>query len=142
MTKLELEHRDQEDRTPHIGPFALTPALDETYWSYRVVLTPKQAIVGFPKFGTIGIGFAVEDEDWNTNLPYTCDAQQIFDHIAENKGDDEISAGDCVTAIEMIRTAIYGTNWHAEKMREHGRPLDWTQPPIEIVSGLDDEDDD
>lgn len=130
MTELILETRDQENRTPIIGQMMLTPALGKNYWSYRVVLTPAQAVVGFPKFGTIGIGFAVESEDWNTNLPYTCDAQQIFDHIAENKGDDAIRDEDCVAAIEMIRAAVYATPEHAARMTEQGRPLDWWQPPI------------
>lgn len=130
MSELILETRDQENRTPVIGQMMLTPALDENYWAYCVVLTPSQAIVGFPKFATIGIGFAVESEDWNTNLPYTCDAKQIFDHIAENKGDDSISDADCVAAIEMIRAAIYATPEHAARMAEHGRPVDWSQPPI------------
>lgn len=101
--RLALEIRGQENRTVEIGPFAITPSLGENYWSYRVMLSERQAIVGFPKFSTIGIGFAVEDEDWNTNLPYTCDAEQIYDHIEENKGDDSISREDCITAIRMIQ---------------------------------------
>ena len=38
----------------------ITPPLDEDYWLFRVKLYEDQAIVGFPKFGTIGIGFAQE----------------------------------------------------------------------------------
>lgn len=102
MSKLELEIRDQADQTSQIGPVMLTPAIDEDYWTYRVALSGTQAVVGFPKFGTIGIGFARE-EDWNTNLPYTCSAVEIYDHIEHNKGNDEISREDCIAAIEMIR---------------------------------------
>lgn len=144
MAELVLETRDQDNRTPQIGPFLLTPSLGGNYWSYRVVLTATQAILGFPKFDTIGIGFAREDEDWNTNLPYTCDAQTIYDHIEHNKGDDSISAEDCVAAIEMIRTAVYATPEHAEKMRKQGRPIDWVNLPITFEAvdlGAPDEDD-
>lgn len=102
MSKLTLEIHGQEDRTPQIGPFMLTPPIDEDYWAYRVRLSDRQAIVGFPKFGTIGIGFAVE-EDWNTNFPYTCDAVEIYEHIERNKGDDSITREDCIAAIELIR---------------------------------------
>lgn len=83
----------------------ITPPIDEDFWMMRVTLSENQAIVCFPKFSTIGIGFQHE-ADWNTNLPYTCDAQKIFDHISHNKGDQSIKDGDCVKAIEMIQAAI------------------------------------
>lgn len=82
-----------------------TPPLDEDYWIFRVKLHEDQAIVGFPKFTTIGIGFA-QEEDWNTNLPYTCDAQQIFDHIKHNKKYEEISDESCINAIQLIKNAV------------------------------------
>lgn len=103
-TGLKLEIRGQDDRTVQVGGIMLTPLIDEGYWAYRVRVSETQAIAGFPKFGTIGVGFAVE-EDWNTNLPYTCDADEIYDHIAHNKGDDSISREDCITAIQMIQEA-------------------------------------
>ena len=68
-------------------------------------LSDEQAIVGFPKFGMIGIGFA-QEEDWNTNLPSSLDAQEIFDHISHNKGDPDIADEDCVQAIRMIQAAV------------------------------------
>jgi hypothetical protein len=106
MTDLQLEKRDQADGTVRIGDVGLmTPSLGEDYWTYRVMLGERQAIVGFPKFVTIGIGFAVEDDDWNTNLPYTCDAVEIFEHIKVNRGDDAISDEDCVAAIRLIQEA-------------------------------------
>lgn len=101
---LILENRNERDRTVAVGPMMLTPAIDEDYWTYRVRLGDKQAIVGFPKFGTIGVGFAVE-EDWNTNLPYTCDAERIYEHIEHNKADEAISREDCLTAIRMVQDA-------------------------------------
>lgn len=104
MSNLVLETKNQQDQTPHVGVVAITPSLGEDYWTYRVRLSDSQAIVGFPKFGTIGVGFAVE-EDWNTNLPFTCDADQIYEHIADNKGDDSISREVCVEAIRMVQQA-------------------------------------
>lgn len=89
----------------------MTPMVNEDYWAYRVRLTDTQAIVGFPKFATVGIGFAIE-EDWNTNLPYTCTAEEIYDHIEHNKGDEEISREDCLTAIRMIQTMATATAPH------------------------------
>jgi hypothetical protein len=82
----------------------ITPLIDKDYWMFKVPLSDKQAIVGFPKFTTIGIGFQNE-EDWNTNLPYSCDAQEIYDHIAHNKGDDSISDNQCIEAINLIKDA-------------------------------------
>jgi hypothetical protein len=84
----------------------ITPALTPDFWLYRVPLSDKQAIVCFPKFATlIGIGFQYE-EDWNTNLPHTCDAREIYEHIKHNKGDDGISDDDCVKAIEALQAVI------------------------------------
>ena len=99
---LVLEIRGQEDKTAHVGPFMITPGIDEDYWQYRVRLSGTQAVIGFPKFGTIGVGFA-QEEDWNTNLPYTCEADEIWQHIRHNKGDEGISDENCIAAIRMIR---------------------------------------
>ncbi|QKW15320.1 hypothetical protein [Verrucosispora sp. NA02020] len=104
MSKLSLETKNQQDETVRIGPVALTPAVDEGHWTYRVRLTGAQSIVGFPKFSTIGIGFAVED-DWNTNLPYTCTAEEIYEHIEHNRGDASITREDCIAAIRLIQEA-------------------------------------
>jgi hypothetical protein len=82
-----------------------TPPIGEDFWIMRVPLTDKQAIVTFPKFGTYGIGFQVE-EDWNTNLPYTCDKEEIYNHIEYNKGDDSISKEDCINAIDLLQKAL------------------------------------
>jgi len=102
---MELEIRDQENKTAVVGPLMLTPMVDEDYWQYRVRLTDTQAILGFPKYSTVGIGFAIE-EDWNTNLPYTCGTEEIFNHIKHNKSDDAISDEDCIEAIRMIQEAV------------------------------------
>lgn len=101
---LILETKGQRNETAVVGSAMLTPAIDEDYWAWRVRLSETQAILGFPKFTTIGIGFAAE-EDWNTNLPYTCSAEQIYDHIEHNKGDDSISRADCLAAIRLVQAA-------------------------------------
>ena len=82
----------------------ITPAISEDYWCFRVQLSEKQAIIGFPKFCTIGIGFQHE-EDWNTNLPYSSDKEEIYNHIECNKNDDSITKEDCLEAIELIQKA-------------------------------------
>lgn len=110
MTTLTLERRSQVDRTTTLGAdratVSLTPRIDEDYWTYRVRLTETQAVVGFPKFSTIGIGFAVED-DWNTNLPYKCDTEQIVVHICHNAGDPAITPLMIAEAVDLIRRAAY-----------------------------------
>jgi len=111
---LVLEIRGQQDKTMHAGPAMITPAIDEDYWAYRVRLSGTQAIVGFPKFFTIGIGFA-QEEDWNTNLPYTCETDEIWQHIRHNKGNDAIADEDCIAAIGMVQAA-------ASAGRDGGQP--------------------
>lgn len=101
---LTLESRSQRDTTPRVGLVSLTPPIDEDYWEFRVKLTDAQAIVAFPKFGTIGVGFA-QEEDWNTNLPYTCDAEEILDHIWHNAGDEAITRDAALEAIRMVQSA-------------------------------------
>lgn len=89
------------------GAILITPNISEDYWVFRVKLTDKQSIIGFPKFWTIGIGFAVED-DWNTNLPYSSDAEKIYNHIKCNKkvdGDKTISKANVVAAIKLVQEA-------------------------------------
>ena len=83
----------------------VTPPLDGDYWLFRVPVSDKQAIIGFPKFMTIGIGFQIEEKNWNTDLPFQCDAEMIFNHISLNKGDDNISDDDCIEAIKVIQVA-------------------------------------
>lgn len=107
--ELTLERNCKEfgsDKTGELrSNLAITPALDGEYWIYRVMLSKQQAIIGFKKFFTIGIGFWRE-EDWNTNLPYTSNAKDIYEHIEHNKKEDSIRDEDCIRAIEMIQEAI------------------------------------
>jgi hypothetical protein len=101
---LVLETKTQAEGGLIGGGIMITPPLGEDYWEYRVRLSDTQAVVGFPKFGTIGIGFAAE-EDWNANLPYTCGTEEIYAHIQHNKGDESITRADCLQAIRMIQDA-------------------------------------
>jgi hypothetical protein len=107
---MELERKGQANETGVLltedgtAGVASTPPIDEDYWEYRVKLSDTQAVVGFPKFSTVGIGFA-QEEDWNTNLPFDCETATIFKHIAHNKGDDGIDDDDVVTAIRLIQEA-------------------------------------
>jgi hypothetical protein len=103
---LRLERRDETDNGVINERLSITPAIGEDYWSYRVIVGEHQAVLGFPKFSTIGIGFAVED-DWNTNLPYRCDTDEIWNHIKHNKGEEPIPDEWCIEAIRMIQAAAH-----------------------------------
>lgn len=103
--RLVLDRRAQVDATITAGFVMLSPPLGEDYWTYRVRLTNRQAVVGFPKFETIGIGFAIEAVSTNMNLPYRLPAAMIAGHIACNKGDNTIPDEAVIQAIQMIRDA-------------------------------------
>ena len=108
VERLVLERKGQPNKTRVLDTASarllMSPPLGEDYWLYRVRLSDRQAIVGFPKYTTIGVGFAVED-DWNTNLPYRQPAEDIYDHIKHNKGDDGIADADCLAAIRPVQEA-------------------------------------
>lgn len=89
-----------------LGQVLMTPALSPDYWQYRVMLTETQAVLGFWKFGMIGVGFAVENGSWNTNLPHCEDADRLFSHIEINKGEDQIPDEDVIEAIRLIDQAV------------------------------------
>lgn len=92
-------------RIDGVATLMVTPPINKDYWLFRVKLHEDQAIVGFPKFGTIGIGFA-QEKDWNTNLPYTCPAEQIYNHIKHNKKYDEITDEQALAAIKLVQGAV------------------------------------
>lgn len=106
---LTLQRRDQADDSDLGHGVSLTPALDEYYWSYRVYLTEGQAVIGFPKFGIIGIGFALE-EDWNTNLPSSMPTDEIVSHIWKNAGNPSITKAMVTAAVVMIQEAVVVDN--------------------------------
>lgn len=82
----------------------VTPKLDEEYWLARVKIGKEQAVVCFPKFMTIGIGCQIEKNDWNTNLPYTCSAEEIYHHIRKNA--PSVKKEKFVAAIEELQKYI------------------------------------
>lgn len=119
----EAFDKDNGGRTGDLGNGILvTPAISADYWVYRVRLSAEQAILGFPKFSTVGIGFEKE-EDWNTNLPFTSNASDIYNHIEHNKGDDSITREQCIEAIGLIREAarrykgLDDETWQSEQDR-------------------------
>ena len=105
MKTLEFNARFQPSNDTFINGRSIamiTPPIGQDYWLFRVKLFKDQAIIGFPKFGTIGIGFAVEEDNWNTNLPYSFSPEQIYSHIKANKKYDEITKEDCIEAIALV----------------------------------------
>lgn len=103
--KLEVNQKfvsDKDTEKLAKSGILITPPLNEDYWLFRVKLDEEQAVVGFPKFTTIGIGFSKE-EDWNTNLPFQCDAEQILNHIRHNLGPRKIKDSILLEAIGMIQ---------------------------------------
>lgn len=111
--ELILERRARRDATSAFKDgdttFLFTPPISADYWAYRVRVAEGQAVLGFGKFGTVGIGFAVED-DWNTNLPYTQDVDVIVNHIWHNRGpnlaDNEHDRNTVRAAVAIIQNAI------------------------------------
>lgn len=104
---LEVNKKDVKEDGLFFGDNArlmITPQIDEKYWTFRIKLYRKQALLAFPKFGTYGIGFA-QEINWNTNLPYTSNAEEIYNHIKVNKKHKEIRKSHCIKAIEMLQEA-------------------------------------
>lgn len=112
------------------GRFLITPPLDEDFWLLRVRLTPTQSVVAFPKFTTIGIGFARE-EDWNTNLPWACGAEEIYNHIAHNKGDKRLSRARCVAAITLLQQFIRAKDFDKPRNAEYDAAVPAPQEPTQ-----------
>jgi len=92
------------DKTVRLPGIVMTPPIDSSYWLFRVQLYKDQAIVGFKKFNTVGIGFA-QEEDWNTNLPCSCPVEEIYDHIEHNTQYEEITKEQVLEAIKLVRDA-------------------------------------
>lgn len=84
--------------------FLLGTAAKEEEILFRIKMFQDQELIAFPKFSSIAISFLIE-EDWNTNLPYKCDEEEIYDHIKCNKKYKEIKKKDCIKAIIMLKAA-------------------------------------
>ncbi|MBX2986709.1 MAG: hypothetical protein KF802_02330 [Bdellovibrionaceae bacterium] len=79
-----------------------TPFLKSEDALFRVKVSKNNAVLGFSKFDTIGIGFEKE-KDWNTNLPFHCWTDQIYNHIKHNgRG---IPKAKVISAIALIQAA-------------------------------------
>ena len=109
MKKLVVEYKkgfEPSKDTMRVGNTVImfTPAINEDYWIMRVKVFRNQAIVAFPKFGLIGVGFA-QESDWNTNLPYQTPAERLYQHIAVNKKYKTLTKERCIEAIKMIQAA-------------------------------------
>ena len=98
--QVERKQAKPKGENEHYG--MITPPIDDGYWILRCKVSDSQAVVAFPKFGGIGIGFQNE-EDWNTNLPFNTDPVEIFNHIKCNKGDDAIPDKRCIAAIISVQ---------------------------------------
>ena len=123
--ELRLERKDQPDETGVVGPVLFTPPINSDYWEYRVIVSEVQAVVGFPKMDTTGIGFAFE-ENWNTNLPCSISAAVIYDHIKRNKRDKSITKARCLEAIQLIQKAVaedHPEMFHPERHGARGAVL-------------------
>lgn len=83
----------------------ITPPIDNDFWLFRIQLHEDQYLNAFPKFMTIGIGFA-QEEDWNTNLPYKTQAKIIANHIWHNRKHKEITKAKLIKAIKIIQEEI------------------------------------
>jgi hypothetical protein len=106
--KLELNSNkvtdEQSESLKKLG-IMITPCIDKDYWVVRVNIFEDQYIQAFPKFATMGIGFSIE-EDWNTNLPFSCEAEKICSHIWHNRRYIAIKKKRCIKAIEMIQAYL------------------------------------
>ena len=93
------------------GIIMFTPAIDEDYWIMRVKLyhdkklNKDQSIIAFPKFGLIGVGFAIEERSWNTNLPYQTDTERLYKHIRCNKKYRVITKQTCLEGLKLLQAA-------------------------------------
>jgi hypothetical protein len=95
-----------ERRSPDPPPLDFThPWADGVPWYYRVAVSDRQAVVGFPKFSTVGIGFEDEPGSLDLNLGYDRGTETIFRHVYSNKGDAAIADDACRQAISMVRDA-------------------------------------
>lgn len=91
------------DRGEHCG-LMICPVVSKEYWLFRVKLCKDQAVLGFPKYGMVGVGMALEGNS-NTNLPLCPigtaeeNGKRIARHIKVNKKYESIT-------VQMIEDAI------------------------------------
>lgn len=110
MNKLKVEINkafvaDENTQKLAASGILVTPPVSDAYWLFRVNLFEDQSVIAFPKFMTLGIGFAIED-DWNTNLPYKQEAEIICNHIWHNRRYIAIKKKRTICAIELLQKTI------------------------------------
>ena len=116
MRKLVVEYKEgfqpsKDTIRTNGGIIMFTPAIDEDYWIMRVKLyhdkklNKDQSIIAFPKFGLIGVGFAIEERSWNTNLPYQTDTERLYKHIRCNKKYRVITKQTCLEGLKLLQAA-------------------------------------
>lgn len=102
--QVEINQKFKKQNTSLGESIEITPIVNEDYYLFRVHLYKDQYLLAFPKFFTIGIGFA-QEKDWNTNLPYQCETLEIYNHIKHNKKYKEIKRSEVLKAIELLQVA-------------------------------------
>lgn len=100
----------------------ITPAIDEDYYVMRIHMVKDQYINAFPKFGQIGIGFAIENDDWNANLPAPMNAMSIAKHIQHNKKYKKITLQNIMEGIDKLQHTLedYGFLKYIEEFDREG----------------------
>ncbi len=105
---LEVNEKFKQDNcdfvTPNGGIISVTTNISEDYWVFRVKLYKDQAILTFPKFFQMGVGFA-QEKKWNKNSPSSFTAERIYKHIKANKKYRAITEAQCIEAINLIKEA-------------------------------------
>jgi len=111
MRELEInpDYVPDESPLPSFPTIMTTPPSigKDDYWVFRIqvgkipVENGGQAVVAFPKFCTLGIGF-LREESWNTNLPASCGVDKIWEHIKCNKGRFGATDEECIEAIRKV----------------------------------------
>jgi hypothetical protein len=109
MKKLVVEYKEgfqpsNDTIKTNGGIIMFTPDIDKDYYIMKVNLYKDQALVAFPKFGLIGVGFALES-DWNTNLPYQTDTERLYNWIKRNKKYRAITKQTCLEGLKMLQAA-------------------------------------
>jgi hypothetical protein len=110
MKKLVVEYKEgfqpsNDTIKTNGGIIMFTPSINSEYYIMRVVLYKDQALVAFPKFGLIGVGFAIEEGSWNTNLPYEVPAERLYKHIRCNKKYRAITKQTCLEGLKLLQEA-------------------------------------
>jgi hypothetical protein len=109
MKKLTVEYKkgfepSNDTIRTNEGLIMFTPDISEDYWLMRVKLYKDQSLIAFPKYGSIGIGFA-QESDWNTNLPYQVEAERLYKHIRRNKKYRAITKQTCLEGLKLLQEA-------------------------------------